>query len=120
MKCGNVSKRSVFPVWAEPGFASSAASRQREGRVITFEIGVGLMAYKFIYRKVKALRPNAQCIFTVANSCYGIAFNRMRIKEPHVMARKQTHLIEKAQTVASVTTLRGSTGKPSAFQKLKH
>ena len=51
-----------------------------------------------IYRKVKRLRPNISHIYTDANSCYDVAFSRMKIPEPHTMTKTQTHLIESSNS----------------------
>ena len=61
-------------------------------------IGWGLKAAMAIYRKVKRLRPNISHIYTDANSCYDIAFRRMKIPEPHTMTKAQTHLIESSNS----------------------
>ena len=51
-----------------------------------------------IYRKVKKLRPNIAHIYTDANSCYDVAFARMKIPEPHTMTKAETHLIESSNS----------------------
>ena len=51
-----------------------------------------------IYHKVKRLRHNISHIFTDANSCYDVAFARMKIQEPHTMTKAQTHLIESSNS----------------------
>ena len=51
-----------------------------------------------IYRKVKRLRPNIAHIYTDANSCYDVAFARMKIPEPHTMTKTETHLIESSNS----------------------
>jgi len=51
-----------------------------------------------IYRKVKRLRPNIAHFYTDANSCYDVAFKRMKITEPHTMTKAQTHLIESSNS----------------------
>lgn len=33
-------------------------------------------------------------IYSDANSCYDVAFNRLKIEEQHVMTKSETHLIE--------------------------
>ena len=35
-----------------------------------------------------------EAIFTDANSCYGLAFERHGVPEPHTQTKAQTHLIE--------------------------
>jgi len=51
-----------------------------------------------IYRLVKRLRPNIAHIYTDANSCYDVAFSRMKIPEPHTMTKAETHLIESSNS----------------------
>ena len=53
-----------------------------------------------LYRKLKKLRPNISCIYTDANSCYQVAFKKMRITETHIVAKgkSQTHLIESSNS----------------------
>ena len=79
-----------MPVWT--------AYSRREKRVIAFVIGLGLPAAEAIYHKVKQLRPHILHIFTDANSCYPVAFARMRIPEPHTMTKAETHLIESSNS----------------------
>lgn len=47
-----------------------------------------------LYRKVKQRIPNIAIIYTDANSCYRLAFQRHAVPEPHVQTKAQTHLIE--------------------------
>lgn len=47
-----------------------------------------------LYRRVKQRVPNIATIYTDANSCYRLAFQRHGIPEPHVETKAQTHLIE--------------------------
>ena len=51
-----------------------------------------------LYRLVKRLRPNIAHIYTDANSCYGVAFARMKIPEPHTISKAETHLIESSNS----------------------
>ena len=51
-----------------------------------------------IYQRVKRLCCNIKCIFTDANSCYDAAFALMKIPEPHVMTKSETHLIESSNS----------------------
>jgi len=51
-----------------------------------------------LYRLVKRLRPNIDHIYTDANSCYDVAFARMKITEPHTMTKAETHLIESSNS----------------------
>ncbi len=61
-------------------------------------IGWGLRAAMALYRLVKRLRPNIDHIYTDANSCYDVAFARMKITEPHTMTKAETHLIESSNS----------------------
>ena len=47
-----------------------------------------------LYRKVKALIPNIAVIYTDANSCYRLAFQRHGVPELHIQTKAETHLIE--------------------------
>jgi IS1 family transposase len=60
--------------------------------------GEGVGAAKHIYHKTKLLRPNISHIYTDANSCYDVAFARLKIPEPHTMTKSQTHLIESSNS----------------------
>ena len=51
-----------------------------------------------LYRQVKARIPTIATIYTDANSCYGLAFARHGVPEPHVQTKAQTHLIEAAHS----------------------
>ena len=42
--------------------------------------------------------PNIAAIFTDANSCYRLAFERHGVPEPHTETKAQTHLIESANS----------------------
>ena len=42
--------------------------------------------------------PSIACICTDANSCYGLAFHRHEVPEPHVVTKAETHLIESANS----------------------
>ena len=74
------------------------AYSRNQRRVIAHVIGEGLEAAKAIYRKVKSINPRIDVIYTDANSCYDVAFKQMNIKEPHVMTKKETHLIESSNS----------------------
>ncbi len=37
-------------------------------------------------------------IYSDANSCYDIAFKRIKIQEPHLMTKRETHLIESSNS----------------------
>ena len=47
-----------------------------------------------IYRLAKQAVGPIGAIFTDANSCYGLAFKRHGVCEPHAETKAQTHLIE--------------------------
>ena len=47
-----------------------------------------------LYHKVKQRIPDIAIIYTDANSCYRLAFERHAVPEPHVQTKAQTHLIE--------------------------
>jgi IS1 family transposase len=42
--------------------------------------------------------PSIAAIFTDANSCYRLAFDRYGVPEPHTETKAQTHLIESANS----------------------
>jgi IS1 family transposase len=47
-----------------------------------------------IYHLAKQAVGQIGAIFTDANSCYGLAFERNDVSEPHTQTKAQTHLIE--------------------------
>lgn len=47
-----------------------------------------------IYDLTKATVGQIGAIFTDANSCYRIAFERIGAPEPHIQTKAETHLIE--------------------------
>ena len=47
-----------------------------------------------LYHRVKRRIPNIETIYTDANSCYRLAFQRNGVAEPHIETKAQTHLIE--------------------------
>ena len=47
-----------------------------------------------IYRLARQAVGQIEAIFTDANSCYGLAFERHGVPEPHTQTKAQTHLIE--------------------------
>jgi IS1 family transposase len=47
-----------------------------------------------LYHKVKQRIPDIATIYTDANSCYRLAFQRNGVTEPHIQTKAQTHLIE--------------------------
>lgn len=51
-----------------------------------------------LYRKVKERIPDIAIIYTDANSCYRLVFQRHGVPEPHVQTKAQTHLIESSNS----------------------
>lgn len=71
-----------------------------------------------LYRKVKQRIPNIATIYTDANSCYRLAFQRNGVTEPHIETKAQTHLIEASNSsirdnLARSTDARSDTPSPS-------
>jgi len=48
--------------------------------------------------QVKNIIPNISKICTDANSCYDVAFKKLKIKESHIITKKETHLIESSNS----------------------
>lgn len=72
----------------------TAYSRQHR-RVIAYHVGdTGVRSAIAIYSLAKAAVGEIAAIFTDANSCYHIAFERIGAPEPHQQTKAQTHLIE--------------------------
>ncbi len=72
----------------------TAYSRQHR-RVIAYHVGDrGVRSAIAIYTLAKAAVGEIGAIFTDANSCYHIAFERISAPEPHQQTKAQTHLIE--------------------------
>jgi IS1 family transposase len=72
----------------------TAYSRQHR-RVIAYHIGdTGVHSAIAIYKLAKAAVGQISAIFTDANSCYRLAFQRIGAREPHEQTKAQTHLIE--------------------------
>ena len=72
----------------------TAYSRQHR-RVIAYHIGDrGVHSAIAIYHLAKAAVGQIAAIYTDANSCYHIAFERIGAPEPHEQTKAQTHLIE--------------------------
>jgi insertion element IS1 protein InsB len=74
------------------------AYSRNQGRVISYYIGEGLRAPTNLYLQVKNIIPNILKICTDANSCYDIAFKRFGVTEPHIITKKETHLIESSNS----------------------
>lgn len=76
----------------------TAFSRQRN-RVVAYHIGDrGVASAMTIYQLAKQAVGSIATIYTDANSCYHLAFERMGISEPHIQTKAQTHLIEAANS----------------------
>ena len=72
----------------------TAYSRQHR-RVIAYHVGdTGVHSAITIYTLAKAAVGQIGAIFTDANSCYHLAFERIGAPEPHQQTKAQTHLIE--------------------------
>ena len=63
--------------------------------MIAYHIGdQGVQSAMTIYRLARQAVGQIEAIFTDANSCYGLAFERHGVPEPHTQTKAQTHLIE--------------------------
>ena len=72
----------------------TAFSRHRN-RVVAYHIGdKGVASAMAIYRLTKQAVGNIEIVYTDANSCYRLAFERHGVPEPHTQTKAQTHLIE--------------------------
>ncbi len=72
----------------------TAYSRRRR-RVVAYHIGdKGVGSAIAIYRLARQAVGEIEAIFTDANSCYRLAFQRHGVSEPHTQTKAQTHLIE--------------------------
>ena len=72
----------------------TAYSRQRR-RVVAYHIGdQGVASAITLYGLAKQAVGEIEAIFTDANSCYALAFERHGVREPHTQTKAQTHLIE--------------------------
>ena len=71
------------------------AYSRRHRRVVAYHIGdQGVRSAMAIYELAKAAVGRIGAIFTDANSCYHLAFERIKASEPHRQTKAQTHLIE--------------------------
>ena len=71
------------------------AFSRNHNRVVAYHIGdKGVASALAIYRLAKQAVGNISHIYTDANSCYGLAFERNGVREPHTQTKTQTHLIE--------------------------
>ena len=76
----------------------TAYSRRRR-RVVAYHIGdKGVDSAITIYRLAKQAVGQIGAIFTDANSCYGLAFERNGVSVPHTQTKAQTHLIESSNS----------------------
>ena len=63
--------------------------------MVAYHIGdQGVASAITIYSLAQKAVGQIEAIFTDANSCYGIAFERHGVPEPHTQTKAQTHLIE--------------------------
>ena len=63
--------------------------------MVAYHIGdTGARSAIAIYRLAKLAVGQIAAIFTDANSCYDVAFQRFGVTEPHQQTKAQTHLIE--------------------------
>jgi IS1 family transposase len=71
------------------------AFSRRQARVVAYHIGdKGVRSAIRLYRQVKRCVPQIALIATDANSCYGLAFARHGVREPHFESKAETHRIE--------------------------
>ena len=67
--------------------------------MIAYHIGDrGVQSAITIYTLAQKAIGQIQAIFTDANSCYGLAFERHGVPEPHTQTKAQTHLIESSNS----------------------
>ena len=63
--------------------------------MVAYHIGdQGVQSAIAIYSLARQAVGQIEAIFTDANSCYGLAFERHGVPEPHTQTKAQTHLIE--------------------------
>ncbi|MEO9335980.1 IS1 family transposase [Mesorhizobium sp. SB112] len=75
------------------------AYSRRQRRVVAYHIGdKGVTSAITIYRLAKKAVGQIGAIFTDANSCYALAFQRNGVAEPHIQTKAQTHLIESSNS----------------------
>ena len=71
------------------------AFSRRQNRVVAYHIGdKGVASAMTIYQLAKQAVGAIAAIYTDANSCYHLAFERIKATEPHRQTKAQTHLIE--------------------------
>ena len=67
--------------------------------MVAYHIGDGGVASAMaIYRLARQAVGQIEAIFTDANSCYRLAFERHGVPEPHTQTKAQTHLIESSNS----------------------
>lgn len=67
--------------------------------MVAYHIGdKGVDSAMAIYRLAKQAVGCIEAIFTDANSCYALAFERHGVPEPHTQTKAQTHLIESSNS----------------------
>ena len=67
--------------------------------MVAYHIGdQGVHSAMTIYRLARQAVGQIEAIFTDANSCYGLAFERHGVPEPHTQTKAQTHLIESSNS----------------------
>jgi len=67
--------------------------------VVAYHIGdQGVTSAMTIYRLARRAVGQIEAIFTDANSCYRLAFERNGVCEPHTQTKAQTHLIESSNS----------------------
>lgn len=71
------------------------AYSRRQRRVVAYHIGdQGVRSAMAIYDLAKAAVGRISAICTDANSCYHLAFERIKAGEPHRQTKAQAYLIE--------------------------
>ena len=71
------------------------AYSRRQRRVVAYHIGDhGVHSAMAIDELARQAVGRIETIFTDANSCYALAFQRHGVGEPHIQTKAQTHLIE--------------------------
>ena len=67
--------------------------------MVAYHIGdQGVHSAMTIYSLARQAVGQIEAIFTDANSCYGLAFQRYGVSEPHTQTKAQTHLIESSNS----------------------
>ena len=67
--------------------------------MVAYHIGdQGVASAITIYSLAQKAVGQIEAIFTDANSCYGVAFQRHGVPEPHTQTKAQTHLIESSNS----------------------